>query len=75
MIAECPDDISEEELARFLAGGTRYRHLPEHRKLWAALTEATADAQRLIEDGFSVTVEESPTRIIPIEEYLAARAP
>lgn len=27
------------------------------------------DARRLVEDGFTVTIEESPTRIIPVEEY------
>ncbi|MFX0539961.1 saccharopine dehydrogenase [Ornithinimicrobium sp. Y1847] len=31
-----------------------------------------ADAARLIADGFAVTVEESPTRIIPIENFVAA---
>lgn len=31
-----------------------------------------ADARRLIADGFTVTVEESPTRIIALEEYVAA---
>ena len=31
-----------------------------------------ADARRLIEDGFTVTVEESPTRIVPPEEYVEA---
>lgn len=30
-----------------------------------------ADAARLVADGFAVTVEESPTRIVPIEEYVA----
>lgn len=30
-----------------------------------------ADAARLIADGFEVTVEESPTRVVPIEEYVA----
>lgn len=29
------------------------------------------DAARLVEDGFPVTVEESPTRIVPVEEYAA----
>lgn len=28
-----------------------------------------ADARRLVEDGFTVTVEESPTRVIPVQEY------
>ena len=31
-----------------------------------------ADAARLVSDGFRVTVEESPTRIVPIEDYVAA---
>lgn len=31
-----------------------------------------ADAARLVADGFTVTVEESPTRIVPLEEYVAA---
>lgn len=30
-----------------------------------------ADAARLVDDGFPVTVEESPTRIVPVEEYAA----
>lgn len=30
-----------------------------------------ADAARLVEEGFTVTVEESPTRIVPIEEFVA----
>ena len=30
-----------------------------------------ADAARLIADGFSVTIEESPTRIVPVQEYVA----
>lgn len=30
-----------------------------------------ADAARLVEDGFRVTVEESLTRIVPLEEYVA----
>ncbi|AXH96572.1 saccharopine dehydrogenase [Ornithinimicrobium avium] len=30
-----------------------------------------ADAARLVKDGFRVTVEESPTRIVPVEEYVA----
>ncbi|MFK5634400.1 MULTISPECIES: saccharopine dehydrogenase [unclassified Ornithinimicrobium] len=30
-----------------------------------------ADAARLIADGFTVTVEDSPTRIVPLAEYLA----
>ncbi|MDO5739041.1 MAG: saccharopine dehydrogenase [Ornithinimicrobium sp.] len=33
-----------------------------------------ADAARLIADGFSVTIEESPTRIIPVQEYVDAGA-
>ena len=31
-----------------------------------------ADAARLVEDGFVVTVEESPTRIVAIDDYVAA---
>lgn len=31
-----------------------------------------ADARQLVEDGFTVTVEESPTRIVPIEEFVEA---
>jgi saccharopine dehydrogenase (NAD+, L-lysine-forming) len=30
-----------------------------------------ADAARLIADGFAVTIEESPTRIVPVQEYVA----
>lgn len=30
-----------------------------------------ADAARLVADGFTVTVEESPTRVVPLEEYVA----
>lgn len=30
------------------------------------------DARRLVEDGFAVTVEQSPTRVVPLEEYVAA---
>lgn len=30
------------------------------------------DARRLVEQGFLVTVEESPTRIVPIEEFVEA---
>ncbi len=30
-----------------------------------------ADAAKLVQDGFRVTVEESPTRVVPIEEYVA----
>ena len=33
-----------------------------------------ADAARLVADGFQVTVEDSPTRIVPIEEYVAVGA-
>lgn len=33
-----------------------------------------ADAARLIADGFSVTIEESPTRIIPVQEYVEVGA-
>jgi saccharopine dehydrogenase (NAD+, L-lysine forming) len=29
------------------------------------------DAARLVGDGYTVTVEESPTRIVPLEEYVA----
>ncbi|MGO0575989.1 saccharopine dehydrogenase [Ornithinimicrobium panacihumi] len=31
-----------------------------------------ADAARLVADGFPVTIEESPTRIVPVEDYAAA---
>lgn len=31
-----------------------------------------ADARRLVEEGFTVTVEESPTRVVPLEEYVEA---
>ncbi|MDH6110345.1 saccharopine dehydrogenase (NAD+, L-lysine-forming) [Kitasatospora sp. MAP12-15] len=31
-----------------------------------------ADARRLVEHGFQVTVEESPQRVFPLEEYTAA---
>ncbi len=31
-----------------------------------------ADAARLIADGFEVTVEESPTRVVPLEDYVSA---
>ena len=31
-----------------------------------------ADARQLIDDGFTVTVEESPTRVIPLAEYVEA---
>ena len=40
--------IVDEYGTTLAADGARHGHTPEHRQLWAALTEATADAQRIL---------------------------